>query len=353
MTSAEPLPLLREQLVRLAQHRTGDPQAAQDVAQETLARLLESRQTFTSAAHLTGWAVTTTKNLCADHHRQQRRLAVRPLDDESAAWPPVEAADAFTLSRDLVESLLEALATMPDRQAAVLLTAARLGSADRTALAAATGETESAVRNYLHRGRAALRSKLAAAGQGALGLHALRGFLRSAAHRRALTAALLLPVLSLMTVLWRLPLHEHGAPMRFPPYGSDHLETAVHLVLPLQWALPGQTTPGAPAATRPQRPGAPWSTGPDHPAAPTNGDLPVQFMTRGGYVCGVSAGGGSAQAGSSDCGFDLSHETYVGVSVSGHDLGVYEPYVRCTPLPSVPGVVCVDPSPSPRPAPRR
>lgn len=344
MISVEPLPLLREQLVRLAQHRLGDQHAAEDVAQEALTRLLESRQTFTSAAHLTGWAVTTTKNLCADHHRQQRRSSWGPTHE----GPGGEAADSFTLSRDLVDGILAALATMPDRQAAVLLTAARLGSTDRTALAAATGETESAVRNYLHRGRAALRSKLSAAGHGAFGLQPVWSYLRHGPHRRVATAGLLLPVLSLMTVFLRLPF-SHDAATRSQPVDGLGVGAPNHQP-PDSRPAPGDLVTLAASGTVllrataiEQSPG--WV---DRPLS-TQSRLPVQLLKHGDNFCVVDADG-RPEAGPGDCGFDLSDNSYTGVSVAGQGLGISQGNLRCSQLPSLPGVICIDPSPSPRAA---
>ena len=353
MCSAEPLLLLREQLVRLAQYRIGDPHAAQDIAQETLTRVLESRQSFTRAAHLTGWAVTTTKNLCADHHRQQRRLTGRPGEQPSTgwvastSWPVGEAADAFTLSRDLVDSILEALATMPDRQAHVLLTAARLGSTDRTTLAAATGETESAVRNYLHRGRAALRSKLAAAGQGAFGLQPVWNYLRSSTHRRVVAAGLLVPVLSLLTVLLALPALRHDATGQSTGVGDGSATRPRPTLTP----APLGTTPALPVTAWEPPTVHPEPAHPVHVVATSTSQLPVRLLRYNGDVCGVDAAD-KATVAPTECGFDLSNDTYIGFWAAGFGVGVYEPNVRCHQVPSVPGVVCRDPSPSPSPSPR-
>ena len=346
MSTTESFPLLREQLVRLAHYRLGDQHAAEDVAQETLTRIIESRQTFTSPAHLTGWAVTTAKNLCADHHRQHQRLAFAQQVEHGSS----EAADEPTLSRDLVAAILGALSEMPERQAAVLLACVRLGSTDRTALADATGETEHAVRNYLHRGRAALRSKLAAAGQGAFGLQAFRSYLRSAAHRRTLTAALLVPVLSLLTALLRLPFQQHqGSTM--PEARTGQLAASSHG--PGRTPLPGSALTAARGGASTGLPDVDRQSadlGASHVLSGRS--LPVMLMTNRGEVCGVRAA--DQRAGRGDCGFDVSNQTYVGVWAAGYGAGVYEGTLRCNELPRVPGVVCVDPSPSlsPSPSPR-
>ena len=338
MSNTEVFPLLREQLVRLAHYRLGDQHAAEDVAQETLTRIIESRQTFTSTAHLTGWAVTTTKNLCADHHRQRQRTVLAQRVEVGFS----EAADEPTLSRDLVAAILSALSEMPERQAAVLLACVRLGSTDRTALAEATGETEHAVRNYLHRGRAALRSKLAAAGQGAFGLHAFRSYLRSAAHRRTLTATVLIPVLSLLTVLLRLPF-EHQPASTIPEAQSGRLAATSHGL--------GHTPPTATATAVDRRAAAPlgavWlkpsSTGTVRTTLGRDG----LFLTNDGKVCGITSGEGTVKATRGDCGSDRSKNTNMGVWAAGTGLGVEQEFVRCTQLPIVPGLVCFDPPPKP------
>ena len=340
MSNTESFPLLREQLVRLAHYRLGDQHAAEDVAQETLTRIIESRQTFTSTAHLTGWAVTTTKNLCVDHHRQRQRLAfAQPVESGSS-----EAADEPTLSRDLVATILGALSEMPERQAAVLLACVRLGSTDRTALADATGETEHAVRNYLHRGRAALRSKLAAAGQGAFGLHTFRSYLRSAAHRRTLTAALLVPVLSLLTALLRLPFH-HQPASTIPEARAGQLAASGHgTVRTPPTTRSALTTVWATLTRSPDVERQFADLGASHLLSGRT--LPVLLMTNHGAVCGVNAAG--TRAGRGDCGFDYSDQSYISVPLAGNP-GVYEWFVPCSELPKVPVVACTDPSPSPAP----
>ena len=342
MTGTEALPLLRTQLVRLAHYRLGDQHAAEDVAQETLTRLIASRHTFTSTAHLTGWAVTTTKNLCADHVRQRNRYVPQ---DEHVWAARCGAADEPTLSRDLVDTILAALGEIPERQAAVLLAAARLGSADRSALAEATGETENAVRNYLHRGRAVLRSKLAAAGHGVIGLVPLRGVLRSAQQRRVVTAGLLIPSLAMLTIILR--------PLLSAPQPSPTAERGRSVNDRLRPPRPTGTATPSRADRPPAHQGSlddqqPWTVVLSPPSP-----LPVQiFVVRNGQVCGVRTV--VVDAGKEGCG--VQHDpssAYLepAVQVPGHEVGIYAGNLRCADVPTNPVLLCSEDSPSPSPSP--
>ena len=106
----------------------GDTDAARDIAQEAFLRLWQARGTFAAtvgatAPPLLSYLLRVTRNLCHDHHRQQRLR--RTIHDEQAIdaapdhhHPPPDArlrADA------LHEAVRRALAELPEEQKVVFV----------------------------------------------------------------------------------------------------------------------------------------------------------------------------------------------------------------------------------------
>lgn len=143
---------LREQLRALALAGGASPAAADDVAQESLARTLAARERI-SAETIEPYAMATARNLLTDVHRQTA-LALRHrhrLVDRVEAPDP---ADQLVAEEDgaAVRTALEAL-DKPDRD---LLISHEEG-ASASALASEGGSTPAAIAQRLHRIRARMR----------------------------------------------------------------------------------------------------------------------------------------------------------------------------------------------------
>ncbi|MGY1712388.1 sigma-70 family RNA polymerase sigma factor [Geodermatophilus sp. SYSU D00758] len=143
------LPVVR----RVVAARVADPATADDLVQETLARVLAAAGRVAPET-LVPYAITTARNVVAsmwrdqDRHRRNQHRVVDLL--------PPEAADADVLVEEDRAALAQALARLPERDRQTLL-AHEVGGRDTRSLAAELGSTAGAVAAQLNRTRARLR----------------------------------------------------------------------------------------------------------------------------------------------------------------------------------------------------
>ncbi|HEX5480002.1 MAG TPA: sigma-70 family RNA polymerase sigma factor [Dehalococcoidia bacterium] len=138
------------QLWRYLYARTGDRDAADDLATHTFAEALASiaRYRYTGTPIL-AWLYRIARNLAGKHRRQQRHEA--PVSAEPAGGAPDDLLDSIALA--------EALRTLTEDQREVI--ALRYFAGYSTAeIAAAMGKGESAVYSLEARAIAALRREL-------------------------------------------------------------------------------------------------------------------------------------------------------------------------------------------------
>ena len=143
------LPLLR----RVVAARVSDPQAVDDLVQETLARVMAARGRVEGS--LAPYAVATARNLIASrgrHDQRAHRLA-HLLDGPADPAPPPDQEAVREEERALVNT---AVARLPAHDREVLL-AHEVGGADTASIAAERGSTPGAVAAHLNRTRARLR----------------------------------------------------------------------------------------------------------------------------------------------------------------------------------------------------
>lgn len=151
-------------LVRFTRSLTRDPQQAEDLAQETLARALERAESFRGEASLATWLHRIAHNLAIDRARRDREMPVDDLAEQvEARWRDdaytVDAAEVVARAETRAE-LEDALIRLPVpyRAAVVLhdaegLTVAQIADIAQTSLPAA--------KQRLRRGRMMLVSALA------------------------------------------------------------------------------------------------------------------------------------------------------------------------------------------------
>jgi RNA polymerase sigma-70 factor (ECF subfamily) len=154
----------RPRLLRLCASLSGQPDAAEDLVQETLVEAWRHFDQLRDPQALSAWLSGIARNVCARWLRARGReqaLAALPVE---AVWddPQVAAEVDFEaeLERDELGLLLDrALALLPPTTRAVLVRK-YIAESSHAAIAGELGLTESAVAVRLHRGRLALRSLL-------------------------------------------------------------------------------------------------------------------------------------------------------------------------------------------------
>jgi RNA polymerase sigma factor (sigma-70 family) len=145
----ELIPLVR----RIVAARVDDRATADDLVQETLARLLAAAGRI-EPGMLEPYAIVTARNVVASHWRdrdRQRRHQHRVIDLRSP-----EAPDEDLLAREDRDAVTEALTRLSERERQTLL-AHEVSGQDTRSLAAELGSTAGAVAAQLNRTRARLR----------------------------------------------------------------------------------------------------------------------------------------------------------------------------------------------------
>lgn len=161
----DPTPPERERLVRYCSRFTGDPHAAEDLAQQTLLEAWGCERTLRDPRARQGWLFGIARNLCLMRARGRAREVSRLASLDEGGWESPELngrlADEFDLE---VELEREDLARLLDRAMALLPPATRrvlteryLEESPQAEVAERLGLTEGAVEARLHRGRLALR----------------------------------------------------------------------------------------------------------------------------------------------------------------------------------------------------
>lgn len=161
--------LQRDDLVRLCHHLTGDPEAAEDLAQETLVRAWRHGHQLREPERHDAWLKAIARNLCRRWLGARKLPTARFPTPESDIWPvgdlEAELADKVDLEVELERSELAALL---DRAMGLLSPETRQVLIERfveevpqAETALRLGLTESAVAMRLRRGKLALRRVLA------------------------------------------------------------------------------------------------------------------------------------------------------------------------------------------------
>jgi RNA polymerase sigma factor (sigma-70 family) len=159
----------RARLVRLCARLSGDPYAAEDLAQETLIEAWRQRQRLHDPSGYAQWLSAIARNICLrwarQHGRERAHLIDVPSGNDSTRPSVVEQLpDSLDLEVELERGELarlldRALALLPGETRAALV-ARYVEQMPVAEVAARLGLTEGAVAVRLHRGRLALRRVL-------------------------------------------------------------------------------------------------------------------------------------------------------------------------------------------------
>lgn len=159
MTDLASLRAQRYDLYRFIVRRTRDPDAADDLVQETLLRLMtyERAQTVVDRAAL-GYRIAL--NLVRDHFRHHSRRLVEALDDDMPCEAP--APEQILMHRQKVEVFGKALDAMPPLRRDVFIRRRLHGHSTRQ-IAAELSMNEAAVEKHVVRALEQLHREMAKA----------------------------------------------------------------------------------------------------------------------------------------------------------------------------------------------
>jgi RNA polymerase sigma-70 factor (ECF subfamily) len=160
----------QQRLVAILQHIIGDPEEAEDLAQEVFLRVYRSRQKYHGRAKFSTWLFTIANNLAMNSLRTRRRKPVIPLNLRDSGPLGPRPAEQLVKDRagqpmqhlqqvELSQIVQQALAGLNERQrmAVVLNKFEDMGYAE---IAEVMGLTSKAVKSLLSRARDNLRIAL-------------------------------------------------------------------------------------------------------------------------------------------------------------------------------------------------
>jgi RNA polymerase sigma-70 factor, ECF subfamily len=160
--------LLQRRGLRIAYHYLRDAADADEAVQDAFVKVFLHIEQYREELSFDVWFMRILVNACLDRlksrTRQQRWLAT-PLDDPHEARPVEQAAGAEPstehqlLVRERWQQVLDAVATLPDRQRLVF-TLSHLDERTATEISAATGMSPATVRVHLFRAIRKLRALL-------------------------------------------------------------------------------------------------------------------------------------------------------------------------------------------------
>lgn len=146
------------------------PEAAEEMAQEVFLRVYKAAPRYKPGARFSTWLFRIATNVClnaarADKYRRLTRSLDEPTrrQDGTAVYPDI--ADPAPLQQSVLETreeaalIEQALESLPQKQRAALILRANYGFSYAD-ISGQIGCSESAVKNWIHRGRKRLKALL-------------------------------------------------------------------------------------------------------------------------------------------------------------------------------------------------
>ncbi|MFF3491654.1 sigma-70 family RNA polymerase sigma factor [Streptomyces sp. NPDC002795] len=261
----------REDLLRVARHRSMTPEDAEDAVHEAMLRAAE--RPGLDDERLSGWLTTVTMRLCVDRHRQVTREAEVHRSPTLTVPGPVPVDEAVC-DRDEARWLAARSAQLPERQAEALRLKSEGLDVGEVALRMRLGYRT--VESLLARARRTLRTTLA----GTLGLAALlwgRGKLLASGP--AQVVAVSSATGGLVAAGFVLPYAaEHTAPR--PPAGPRAAGAPTGEVRPVGAPRPASALPRARQTRGAPHPAvlSPARTGPSPERPRSTGEAPARWL---------------------------------------------------------------------------
>lgn len=155
-------------LLRLATRLTGDSHTAEEVVQDSLARIACSWRDFQQAASFRTWATRIVINVFRDHLRRTRREPAREscnaTDNADATQQIIDhrrcEPQATLLATELAETVAQHVSALPARQREVLILIVYEGMSP-TAAAESLDTTTANIHSTLYAARQNLAARLA------------------------------------------------------------------------------------------------------------------------------------------------------------------------------------------------
>ncbi|MGB1253122.1 MAG: RNA polymerase sigma factor [Candidatus Promineifilaceae bacterium] len=93
---------------------------ADEIFQETCLIMLEKLGTLRDQARVGSWIITTTRRLCMQHWRQNKRLKTSPIEDDMDFDSGEEAVETSMLQLEQQHLIYQALVNIPSRDQTLL-----------------------------------------------------------------------------------------------------------------------------------------------------------------------------------------------------------------------------------------
>jgi RNA polymerase sigma-70 factor (ECF subfamily) len=137
---------------RFIQSIVRDPHEAEDITQDVFAKLMKAIRKYEErGVPFAAWIIRVARNAALDHLRARRQI---PVEEVRAADEGLDQR-----SHERLQSLKEALATLPEAQRQVLVLR-HIAGLSPNEIAERLGKTEPSIQGLHHRGRAALKQAL-------------------------------------------------------------------------------------------------------------------------------------------------------------------------------------------------
>lgn len=152
----------RADLRRFVLRLTGNADLADDIVQDTMVRALASPASFAGRSRPLTWLSAIALNVLRDHYRRPASRAETELDEAVLSTLPAgeQSAEMALLTGEMGACITAHVMALPERLRDVLILH-HMAEASHAEIAAALDISEGNARVLLHRGRAALKERLA------------------------------------------------------------------------------------------------------------------------------------------------------------------------------------------------
>ena len=152
----------QSQVYNLAYGMLGNPEDAQDIAQDVFFNVWQKIDQFKFKSRFSTWLYRITMNRCINERNRRRRRQTTPMEmDDSQGWMPVDSAtpEKHALLAEQQEHLQAALGQLKDKYRTILILR-EMENLSYMELSEVLGCSVGRVKSRLHEARTALRKIL-------------------------------------------------------------------------------------------------------------------------------------------------------------------------------------------------